>query len=147
MRVILDTNVLLAALISPHGASDTIYRAWRAAQSELVTSDIQLEELQRASRYPKFKRILPAHRVGTLINNLQRAVILETLPPLPEDIDVGDPNDAFLLAMVLASAGDYLITGDRRAGLLQLASFKRARIVTPAIFCDERLERSYPLRL
>jgi len=27
MRVVLDTNVLLSALISPHGALDVIYRA------------------------------------------------------------------------------------------------------------------------
>ncbi|MDD0937068.1 PIN domain nuclease, partial [Xylella fastidiosa subsp. multiplex] len=29
MRVILDTNVLLSALLSPHGLPDTIYRAWQ----------------------------------------------------------------------------------------------------------------------
>jgi len=32
MRVVLDTNVLLSALISTHGASDAIYRAWRGVQ-------------------------------------------------------------------------------------------------------------------
>ena len=34
MRVVLDTNALLSALISPHGPPDTIYRAWRAARFE-----------------------------------------------------------------------------------------------------------------
>ena len=55
MRVVLDTNVLLSALISPHGAPDTIYNAWRAAQFELVTSTVQLDEIRRVSRYPKLK--------------------------------------------------------------------------------------------
>lgn len=45
MRVVLDTNILLSALISPHGAPDTIYRAWRAARFELVTSQAQLDEI------------------------------------------------------------------------------------------------------
>ena len=63
MRVILDTNVLLGALISPHGPPDAIYRAWRAARFELVTSRAQLDELRRVSRYPKLKTILPAHRI------------------------------------------------------------------------------------
>jgi len=52
MRVILDTNVLLDALISPLGPPDVIYRAWRAARFELVTSTAQLDELRRACRYP-----------------------------------------------------------------------------------------------
>jgi len=83
MRVILDTNVLLGSLISPYGAPDTIYRAWRAGRFELVTSQAQLEELRRASRYPKIKAILPAHRIGTMVNNLHRALVLDALPRFP----------------------------------------------------------------
>jgi putative PIN family toxin of toxin-antitoxin system len=139
MRVILETNVLLGALISPHGPPDAIYRAWRAARFELVTSAAQLDELRRVSRYPKLKTILPAHRVGTMVNNMQRAIVLEQLPPLPEGVDTTDPNDAFLLAMALGGEADYLVTGDRRAGLLQQGSIGRTHIVTPAVFCAEVL--------
>jgi hypothetical protein len=137
MRVILDTNVLLGALISPHGPPDAIYRAWRAARFDLVTSVVQLDELRRVSRYPKLKSILPAHRVGTMVNNLQRAIVLEQLPSLQNGIEANDPSDAFLLA--LAGEADYLVTGDRRAGLLQRGAIGRTRIVTPAIFCAEAL--------
>jgi putative PIN family toxin of toxin-antitoxin system len=139
MRVILDTNVLLGALISPHGPPDIIYRAWRAARFELVTSTVQLEELRRVSRYPKLKTILPAHRVGTIVNNLQRAIVLDTLPPPPDDMDLSDPNDIFLLSMALASDADYLVTGDRRAGLLQRGKAGRTRIVSPGTFSAEVL--------
>jgi putative PIN family toxin of toxin-antitoxin system len=139
MRVILDTNVLLGALISPHGPPDIIYRAWRAARFELVTSTVQLEELRRVSRYPKLKTILPAHRVGTIVNNLQRAIVLDTLPPPPDDMDLSDPNDIFLLPMALASDSDYLVTGDRRAGLLQRGKAGRTRIVSPGTFSAEVL--------
>lgn len=116
MRVVLDSNVLLSALISPHGPPDAIYRAWRAARFELVTSREQLDELRRASRYPKLKAVLQPNCVGTMINNLQRATVLERLPAGPE---TADPYDAFLLAMAVASDPDYLVTGDHRAGLLQ----------------------------
>lgn len=139
MRVILDTNVLLAALISPFGPPDAIYRAWRTGAFELVTSTVQLDELRRASRYPRLKAILPAHRVGTLVNNLQRAQVLQSLRPLPQGMAAADPNDEFLLAMALAGEADYLVTGDRHAGLLQRGSVRRARIVTPADFCEEVL--------
>lgn len=139
MRVVLDTNVLLGALISPHGPPDVIYRAWRAARFELVTSVAQLAELRRVSRYPKLKSILPAHRIGTMVNNMQRAVVLDAMPALPQGIEASDPDDEFLLAMALAGEVDYMVTGDRRAGLLQRGSVGRTRIVTPAIFCAEAL--------
>ncbi len=139
MRVILDTNVLLGALISPHGPPDVIYRAWRAARFELVTSRAQLDELRRVSRYPKLKTLLPAHRIGTMLNNMQRALVLEVLPALLENLEANDPDDTFLLAMALAGEADYLVTGDRRAGLLQRGSIGRARIVTPTTFCAEPL--------
>ncbi len=134
MRVVLDTNVLLSALISPHGPPDAIYRAWRAARFEVVTSVAQLDELRRASRYPKFKAVLQPHRVGAMVNNLQRAVVLERLP---SGIEADDPLDAFLLAMAVASDADYLVSGDHRAGLLQRGHIGRTRILTPAAFCAE----------
>ena len=139
MRVILDTNVLLGALISPYSVPDSIYRAWRAAKFELVTSTAQLEELRRVSRYPKLKPLLPAHRVGTMVNNMHGAILLSVLPALPDGTELNDPNDAFLLAMALAGEADYLVTGDKRAGLLQRGSFGRTRIVGPSTFCDEVL--------
>jgi uncharacterized protein len=139
MRVILDTNVLLSALLSPHGSSDTIYRAWQKDRFDLVTSTVQINELRRASRYAKFKHVLQPYHVGTMVNNLQRAIMLDTLPPLPEGIDIQDPNDGFLLAMALAADADYLVTGDHCAGLLQLGSLRRTRITTPTLFCTEAL--------
>jgi putative PIN family toxin of toxin-antitoxin system len=137
MRVVLDTNVLLSALISPHGAPHAIYQAWRAARFDLVTSPAQLHELRRASRYPKFKTILQPHHVGVMVNNMSRAIMIEKLPALADEIN--DPDDVFLLAMAVAGDADYLVTGDHRAGLLQRGSIARARIVRPAIFCSEIL--------
>ncbi|MDA8453100.1 putative toxin-antitoxin system toxin component, PIN family [Acidovorax sp. NCPPB 3859] len=139
MRVVLDTNVLLSALLSPHGLPDTVYRAWQKDRFDLVTSATQIDELRRASRYAKFKDVLQPHRVGTMVNNMRRSIMLDALPPLPEGIEVNDPNDAFLLTMALAGEADYLVTGDHRAGLLQQGSLGRTRIVTPATFCAEAL--------
>jgi putative PIN family toxin of toxin-antitoxin system len=136
MRVVLDTNILLSALISPYGSPDIIYRAWRAGRFELVTSTTQLDEMRRASRYPKLKAILQPHLVGTMINNLQRAIVLNHLLV---NIETDDLNDAFLLAMAQTGEVDYLVTGDHRAGLLQRGNLGRTRIVTPAAFCVEAL--------
>ena len=97
---------------------------------------MRLDEIRRASRYPKLQAILQPAKVGVMINNLQRAEVLEHLTM---DVEANDPNDSFLLAMALAGDADYLVTGDRRAGLLQLGHIERTRIVTPATFCAEVL--------
>lgn len=138
MRVVLDTNILFSALISPHGPPDSIYRAWRAARFTLVTSRVQLEEIRRASRYPKLQAVLQPAKVGLMINNLQRSLVLGALP---DGFETDDPDDAFLLAMAQAGEADYLVTGDRRAGLLQRGSLGRTRILTPAAFCSQVLRR------
>lgn len=137
MRVVLDSNILFSALISPHGFPDAIYRAWRAARFVVVTSRTQLDEIRRASRYPKFQAVLQPAKVGTMLNNLQRAMVLDRLTI---KIETDDPDDSFLLAMATAGDADYLVTGDRRAGLLQRGNIGRTRIVTPAVFCAEVLK-------
>ena len=136
MRVVLDTNVLLSALISPHGAPDIIYRAWRAARFEVVTSRVQLDEFRRAGRYRKFQALLQPNRVGTMINNLQRTIVLDRLS---SNVEADDPDEAFLVAMAIAGDADYLVAGDNRAGLLQKGNLGRTRVLTPANFCLEVL--------
>jgi len=71
-----------------------------------------------------------------MVNNLQRALVLNTLPT---GLETDDPFDAFLLGMAVAGEADYLVTGDHRAGLIQRRHIGRTRIVTPAVFCAEAL--------
>jgi len=137
MRVVLDSNVFLSAMISPHGAPDIIYRAWRSGKFQVVTSDIQLEEIRRASRYPKFKAVLQPAKVGAMINNLQHAIILKRLK---NSIEADDPNDSFLIAMAITGEVDYLVSGDKRAGLLTKSRIQNTRILTPTQFCQNVLE-------
>jgi putative PIN family toxin of toxin-antitoxin system len=133
MRVILDSNIFLSALLSPGGSPHRIYEAWRRGRFEIATCDEQLEELRRASRYPKFRSILQPHRVGLMLNNLQRAVVFDRLP---DHHETADPHDAYLLALAEISGARYLVTGDKRAGLLDRRSLGVTRIVTAAAFCD-----------
>ena len=55
-RAVLDTNILVSALISPRGTPANIVQAWRAEQFDLVTSLPILEELQEALSRPKIRR-------------------------------------------------------------------------------------------
>jgi predicted nucleic acid-binding protein len=103
---------------------------------ELVTCHEQLEEIRRASRYPKFKAILQPHRVGLMLNNMQSATVMDRLP---SGYEAADPNDTFLLALADKSQAHYLVTGDKRAGILSLLVIGQTQIVTASVFCDKVL--------
>ena len=136
MRVIIDTNVLFSALITPGNTPDKIYEAWREKKFLLVTSVEQLAEIRRASRYAKFKTNLQPLRVGRMMNNLRQAMLVV---PQPVDIEIFDPMDIFLFGMAKAGNADYLVTGDKRAGLLALKAYGRTQIVTPTAFVEKVL--------
>jgi putative PIN family toxin of toxin-antitoxin system len=136
MRVILDSNVLFSALISPHSPPHRVFQAWRQGVYDLVTCKEQIEEIRRASRYQKFKAILQPHEVGLMLNNMKSALVIENLP---SGYEADDPNDAFLLSLAVASKAHYLVTGDKKAGLLALATIGQTQIVTASEFCSKAL--------
>lgn len=138
MRVVLDSNVLLSALISPHGAPHRVFEAWQERRFALVTCPTQLDEIRRASRYPKLRAILQPHRVGAMVNALRAAALPD--PPLAGH-EADDPDDAWLLALADQARVDWLVTGDRRSGLLARGHVGRARIATVGAFCDLALRR------
>jgi putative PIN family toxin of toxin-antitoxin system len=127
MRVVLDTGILIAALITKDTPPDQIYVAWRKRRFELVTSEWQLDEFRRVSRYPKLRKYLQPIEADNLINGLRhQALVLETLP----DVDLSeDPDDNPLLAMAIACEADYLISCDKR-DVLSLRKVGKTSILT-----------------
>jgi putative PIN family toxin of toxin-antitoxin system len=127
MRVILDTNILCSALLAPGGPTDKLYRAWREGRFVLLTSEQQLEEFRRVTRYPRLRRFIEAAAAGAMHNELRRlAVLIEKLPAVDAS---SDPADNFLLSMAQAGEANLLVTGDKH-DQLGLGTFQRTRIVT-----------------
>lgn len=134
MRVILDTNILCSALMVPGGLPDRLYLAWRGRLFTLITSDEQLEEFRRVTRYPQIKARIDSSAAGTLHNELQHlAVVLRNLPP----VDISpDPWDNYLLSMAQVGKADFLVTGDKK-DVLALKTFGVTRIVTARQMLEE----------
>lgn len=129
MRVVLDTNVLVSALISPGGAPDILYQAWRDGRFTLVTSEEQLDEFRRVSRYPRLRPFLQPWAAGTMLNEIrQLASIAAHLPRVDAS---SDPADNLILAAAQAGHAEYLVTGDKN-DLLALGRFKSTRIIAVA---------------
>ena len=133
MRVVLDTGILIAALITTDTPPAWIYQAWRKKRFDLVTSEWQLDEFRRVSRYPRLRRFLKPAEAGNLINGLRhQATVLEVLPTVELS---PDPDDNSVLAMAEASGAQYLVTGDKK-DLLVLGAVGTTRIVTARQFVE-----------
>jgi len=127
MRLSLDTNILVAALITRGTPPDQLYEAWRDGRFTLISSELQVEEFSRLTRRQGVRfRIHPA-AAGRMVNDLRRlATVVDNLPL----VNVSpDPYDNFLLAMAEAGQADVLVTGDKR-GLLALTRHHGTRILT-----------------
>ena len=133
MRVVLDTSILISALISPGGWPDKIYQAWRTGQFTLVTSEEQLDEFRRVTRYPRLRAYLKPSLAGTMVNEVRLLSIV--LTKLPKVDASPDPEDNFVLAMAEAGHADYLVTRDK-LGLLDLGRHKATRILSVAQMAD-----------
>jgi len=131
MRIVLDTGILIAALITKDTPPDLIYQAWRKKKFELITSEWQLSEFRRVSRYPKLRKYLVPSEAGSMINGLRyQALVLTDLPALEIS---PDPDDNPILAMAVAGEADFLVSGDKR-DLLALKVIEKTKIVTARNF-------------
>ncbi|MGH8728602.1 MAG: putative toxin-antitoxin system toxin component, PIN family [Burkholderiales bacterium] len=126
MRVILDTNVLLSALLKADTPPYQLVDAWLDGRFELVSSAAQIDEITRVARYPKVRQYIARAEIGWLVNRVQeRALLVERLPK----VDVSsDPGDNFLLAMAKAGSAEFLVTGDK-AGVLAVEKHGNTQIV------------------
>jgi uncharacterized protein len=139
MRIVLDTNILISALISPASPSAQLLALWRGRKFDVITAAQQIEEFSRATRYPQVRARLTPAIAGALLNRVRdRAIVVENLPRL----DVSpDPADNYLLALAQAGQARFLLTGDKE--LLGLKQHAGTQIVTPVAFLEFLLE-SHP---
>lgn len=127
MRVILDTNILVSALIVPGGIPDRLYQSWRIGRFSLLTSEEQLDEFRRVTRYPRLQKYIRPAAAGTMLNEIR--TLAETAGPLKSMNICSDPADNFLLSMAETGRADYLVTGDGRH-LLTLQGYRQTRIIS-----------------
>ena len=127
MRLVLDTNILLSALMVRGTPPDRLYEEWRHGRFQLASAEQQLEELKRVSRRPFFQARLTASEIGRMINDIRRLAVM--CDPLPPVVVSPNPNDDFLLAIAQAAEADYLVTSDK-SDLLALGAHGRTRIVS-----------------
>ena len=128
LRVVLDTNVIISALISA-GPPRAIVERCRSSEVLLVTSDAILGELSEVLRQ-KFG--WASGRVAVLVDEI-RSFAAVVVPGEPVHRIVDDPADNRVLECAMEGRVDVIVSGDTRH-LQPLGSFEDIPIVSPARF-------------
>ncbi len=117
-RVVIDTNLILSALVFAGGRLTPLRQAWQAQRVLPLVSRATVAELIRTLAYPKFR--LAAYEQEELLSDYLpycKTVRIPVLPPVTPPCR--DVFDVAFLELALAGKADALVTGDK--DLLSLA--------------------------
>ena len=127
MRVVLDTNILIGALITKGTPPDRLYQAWIRGEIELVTSTVQMAEIADVLARPRLQKFLDAVEAAAIVENMgTRALILDD----PPGVNLSpDPKDNPILAVAIAGKVELIVSGDKKH-MLALGEVEGIPVVT-----------------
>lgn len=128
-RVVLDTNVVLSALVFTQGRLVGLRHAWQTGRLDPLVSTATTAELMRALRYPKFKLSADEER-ELLADYLPYCTTVRIPNDRPKTPACRDPFDVPFLQLAVSGKAHYLATGD--TDLLTLTGTFSFRIITAA---------------
>lgn len=130
MRVMIDTNILISALLFPSPQMNRlIYKI--TGEHQLVLSSYVVEELLNVVRR-KFKSKLEA--VDTLLSQLPYELVYTPTQPRPGLFEIRDERDYPVLYSAITEDVDVFITGDKDFDGLDL---EKPEIITPTDFLEK----------
>jgi putative PIN family toxin of toxin-antitoxin system len=135
IRVVLDTNLFVSALIKPDSNPDRIFSLVRDEKVLLLISDAICNEITKVLFYPKIRKRLAASDEALLnFVELLRTVAIVTPGLLSLPLLAADPDDTKYLICAVEGRADYIISGDHH--LTDLKIFQGIRVVTSAEFIE-----------
>jgi putative PIN family toxin of toxin-antitoxin system len=140
MRLVLDTNIVVSALLWK-GSPRRLLRVATIARAALFTSDPLLAELADVLSRSKLKKNIAA--LGVSSNRLFETYArqAELVQPVGVPRIAPDPDDDVAIGTALAAKADFLVTGDH--ALLSVVKYENVRIVSVREALDA-IARSIP---
>ena len=109
MRVVIDTNQLVAALVRPPELA-TFLMAWESARFTVVASPPLIDEYLRVLAYPEVSALIYPELLRSFQTHLLHDIELVEPPEVPRLCR--DPDDDKVLAAAIYGLADYILTVD-----------------------------------
>jgi uncharacterized protein len=135
LRIVLDANVIISALIRPDSTPGRILREVVDGDRVcLITSGMLLHELQAMLRYPRLQRYIKMspRDIEEFVILLEQLADPVSLHDYPATGTCRDPKDEPYLQTAMAGRADFIVSGDN--DLLALKSINNTPIIPPAEF-------------
>lgn len=133
MIVVLDTNVIVSALLSPSGIPAVIINRWEVGEFDVIISPALLNELGQVLQYPRIQKVLNlSHEDLELFLNRTSQVAIVVEPDFKLSVIKDDPADNRLLECGIAGGADFIVSGDHH--LLEVKDYRGIVILQPAGF-------------
>ncbi len=123
-RAVLDTNVVLSALVFRGGTAGQLRLAWQRGLVLPLASTATVQELVRVLAYPKF-RLSQAEQDELLADYLPYAETVRIPQPPPTVPECRDALDLPFMHLAVAGKAQFLVSGDRDL-LARAAGFELA---------------------
>jgi len=132
VRVVLDTNTLVSAVLSPHGPPRRLLDDARAQVFELCSSPVLMAELLDVVSREKFARRFAQAGLTPLgiVGEIRRLATMAAPASVPRII-ANDADDDHVLACAITAKADLIVSGDKHLHGLG-GEYQGIRIVTPA---------------
>jgi len=128
MKIVLDTNVLVSAILNPVGPPGDILNLIINDEIMICYDDRILNEYESVLKREKFK--FDPENVSDLLSHIEHAG--ERTSAIPLNVKINDPDDLMFYEVMEASPADYLVTGNKK----DFDLIKNKRIVTPKEFLN-----------
>jgi len=133
LRVVLDANVFVSAVLKPQSDLARIFDLVKAGKVKLIISSDILSEIRGVLLYPKLRK---RHRrtpkkIDDFLKKTVRVSIITSGKMKVEAIK-DDPEDNKYLAAAAEGKADFIISGDHH--LIELGIFQGIRILSPSMF-------------
>lgn len=112
LRVVLDTNVVLSALVFGGGLAGRVRLAWQGGVIHPLASTVTVQELVRVLAYPKF-RLSALEQQELLADYLPHVKTVRIAQPPPSVPPFRDAMDAPFMQLAVAGKAQVLVSGDR----------------------------------
>ena len=132
-KIIVDTNVIVSALISNNLPSKIINDIILTGNVHLCMSEPVYEEYIDVLNRPKFAKFPEFKRRAEIVLSKISEVGIYYTPKVKVDI-ISDTSDNMFLELALESSADFLITGNTND--FNLREFEYTKIVTPREYWD-----------